>query len=104
MNALAPTSLDAFARITQRVIARDGFEGYLPTALYPARRHILVLEGVPADVNIEAVSLAWAEDNAVGSEEFLVAFAISGTHFKVIHRFEGAFESGLFPAVPASVP
>jgi len=53
-----PTSvtLDNFVGITQRVIARDGFEGYLPTALYPARKHVVVLEDVPEGADMEAVS------------------------------------------------
>ena len=29
-------TVDEFANITKKVIARDGFEGHLPTALYPA--------------------------------------------------------------------
>jgi hypothetical protein len=31
-----------FARITQKIIAEDGFDEYLPTTLYPARISRLV--------------------------------------------------------------
>jgi len=50
-------SISSFADITRRVIASDGFDEYRPTVLYPARKHVLVLEGVPATTNLEAVAL-----------------------------------------------
>jgi hypothetical protein len=89
-------TVDEFARITKKIIARDGFEDYLPTALYPGRRHIVVLEGVPEDAQLEPIALEWAANGAVGGEEFLVAFKIDSTTFKVIRRFEGSQEEAVF--------
>jgi hypothetical protein len=88
----------SFADITRRVIARDGFEDYLPTVLYPARRHVLVLEGVPDHADLEAISLAWAQSNAVGDEEFFLAFKVSPTQFKIIRRNGASFETEVFTA------
>jgi hypothetical protein len=33
--------------MTRRIIAKDGFEEYLPTLMLPQRRHVTVLEGLP---------------------------------------------------------
>lgn len=86
------TTVEEFARITQNVIAEEGFDDYLPTALYPARAHIAALEGVPAGADVEAIALDWAKNGAVGDEEFLVAFKIGPTQFKVIRCDRGSQE------------
>jgi hypothetical protein len=83
-------TVDEFARITRRVIARDGFDDYLPTALYPGRKHVVVLEGVPDG--------AEAAKGAIDDEEFLVAFKVDSTRFKVIRRYSGRQEEGVFDA------
>lgn len=80
-------TLDEFAKLTQRIIARDGFDGYLPTACFPERREIAVLEGVPTDANVEGAALQWARRKARADEEVLVAFKIDSSHFKII-RFK----------------
>jgi len=89
-------TVDEFARITRRVVARDGFDDYLPTALYPARRHVVVLEGVPEDADLEPIVLDWAAKGAVGDEEYLVAFKVDATKFKVIRHYSGGQEEGVF--------
>ncbi len=95
-------TLYEFAEITRRVIARDGFEGYLPTACFPERRHVAVLEGVPNDVDIERAALAWAADKACEAEEYLVAFKIESTRFKVVRRAGEIFEEASFEVNQAS--
>jgi len=95
--------LSTFAAITRRVIARDGFEGYLPTALYPERKHIVVLEGAPEERDLEAIALEFALANSLGTEEFLVAFKVSPTHFKVIRRNGLHYEADLFSAQPMPI-
>jgi len=92
-------TVDEFARITKRVIARDGFDDYLPTALYPDRQHVVVLEGVPEGSDLESIALAWARKRAMGGEEFLVAFKISPARFKVIRCYSGGQDEGTFDAV-----
>jgi len=89
-------SVQQFAEITRRVIARDGFDDYLPTALYPARKHIVVLEGCPDDVELEPVAVSWATKNAVANEEFLVAFKVGNESFKVIRMSSGEREEAIF--------
>jgi len=91
-------TVEEFAKITKRVIAKDGFADYLPTALYPGRRHIVVLEGAPEDSNLEHIALKWASKSAIDNEEFLVAFKVEPTKFKVIRRFSGGQEEGVFDA------
>jgi len=83
-------TVQQFAAITFRIIAKDGFEDYIPTALFPERNHIEALEGKPADVDVEGVSRKWAQDRPQGTEEYLVAFKIDQTHFKVVRHFSGA--------------
>jgi hypothetical protein len=89
-------TIDEFARITKKIIARDGIEDYLPTALYPSRRHIVVLEGVPENADLEPIALNWAANGAIGGEEFLVAFKIDSNTFKVIRRFGGGQQEAVF--------
>ena len=87
--------VEEFAQITRNVIAHKGFDEFNPTTLYPTRRHIAALEGVPPDAEVEAIALEWAADIAVGDEEFLVAFKIGPTQFKVIRRHEGTYEAAV---------
>jgi hypothetical protein len=96
--------LEAFAAMTQRLIAADGFEAFLPTACFPARRVVRVLEGVPAAAELEAVTLEWALDAAEGDEEVLLAFKVDATHFKIIRRAEGRSEQGVYAADAADEP
>jgi hypothetical protein len=89
-------TIDEFATITQRVIARDGFDEFQPTACYPARRHIAVLAGVPSEVDIQAVSTSWALKGAKQSEEVLVAFRIAPAQFKIVRIADGITEEGSY--------
>ena len=96
-------TLDEFARITRNVIARDGFDDYLPTAYYPSRKHIVVLEGVPRAEALEPIAIRWAANGAVGDEEYLVAFRVGPSAFKIIRREAGATQEAVFDAVVGDV-
>ena len=78
-------TLDEFATMTQRVIARKGFDHFQPTALYPQRDHIRGGAGFPASVPATQI-LRWAAEGARDGEEFLVAFKVDDSHFKVVRR------------------
>jgi hypothetical protein len=95
LGAHVPT-VEEFARVTRNVIADEGFDDYLPTVLYPDRAHIAALEGVPAQEDLETIALEWAAHGAIGDEEFLVAFKIAPTKFKVIRRNGGSREEAVF--------
>lgn len=90
--------IGAFAAMNQRVIASDGFDEYLPTACYPERRVLRVLEGAPSAVDLEAIALDWALAAAEGEEEVLVAFKVDSARFKVIRRAQGQTEQCVYPA------
>jgi hypothetical protein len=92
-------TLEQFAKITRNVIAEDGFDGYLPTALYPERKHIVVLEGAPDDADLETIATRWASKGAIGDEEYLVAFKVGPRQFKVVRRYAGGQEEGVFDVV-----
>lgn len=96
--------IGGFAAMNQRLIAEDGFDEYLPTACYPERRVLRVLEGAPSTVDLEAVALDWALAAAEGDEEVLVAFKVDAEHFKVMRRFGGQTEQCLFPAEAPDEP
>jgi hypothetical protein len=81
-----------FAVITRRVIAKEGFEEFQPTACYPERREVKSLAGLPADIDPEEAVLDWAFQGAVNDEEFLVAFKISDDRFRVVRWFDTAFQ------------
>jgi hypothetical protein len=84
---------DEFAIITQRVIARDGFDEFQPTACYPARREVKVLAGFPPHVDPEAPVLEWAAKSAILEEEFLVAFKSGLNQFTIIRCLRGVTNS-----------
>jgi hypothetical protein len=86
-------TIDDFIAMTRRIIAKDGFEGYLPTLVLPDRRHVAVLEGVPPDVDVEAAAKKWALQKSEPEEDYFLAFKIDSAHFKVIARSEGREET-----------
>jgi hypothetical protein len=91
-------TLNEFSEITKQVIARDGLENYHPTVCYPARREIKVLTGVPPAVDLETAVLNWAAKSIQPNEEFLVAFRLDGTRFKIIRRVGPYSEDDIYSA------
>ena len=89
-------TVQEFAEITVRVIAAGGPETHIPTVLFPERDHVAALEGIPENVDVERASRTWAHEKAQGAEEYLIAFTIDQTHFKVVRHFGGGFEEGMF--------
>ena len=94
--------ITAFAEITRRVIARDGFDGYLPTLCLPAQKHISVLEGIPTEKleRVRDVAIAWAEKKASPDQEYFLAYKEDADRFRVVHRHSAGTEERLFPAHP----
>jgi hypothetical protein len=82
-------TIDDFIAMTRRIIAEDGFEEYSPTLVLPERRHVTVLEGMPSDVDPEAVSRKWATSKAGENEDYFLAFKIDPVQFKVVARLGG---------------
>lgn len=89
-------TVDEFANMTMKIILKDGFDDYLPTAIYPSRRHLVVLEGAPENESIEHIAFKWASEGAIDDEEFLVAFKLAPTKFKIIRQYSGCKEEGVF--------
>ena len=96
-------TLVEFAEITKRIIARDGFSAYIPTAVYPDRNEVVVLESVPDGDDLEAVAVRWAEGKATDGEEFLVAFKKGPNRFKVVRRHAGVHEDAEFDVAVGDV-
>lgn len=86
----------AFAKITQNIIRDNGFDDFIPVACFPARREIRGLEGLGPGLDVEKEALDWANSLAESSEEFLVAFKIDETLFKIVRRQNGVIESENF--------
>jgi hypothetical protein len=91
-------TLIEFAKITRNVVSRDGFDGYLPTVVYPERRVLKVLEGAPVGAELESIAVEWASAGANPDEEFLVAFKVDATAFKVVRRASSGWEAQVFAA------
>ncbi len=91
-------TLEQFAAITQRVIASDGFDEFLPTACYPERREVAALQGLPPDIEPEQAVLKWATKKAKRGELYLVAFKSGPSQFTVV-RIQGADRSSAVFAV-----
>ncbi len=91
--------LEDFAEITQRVIRKDGFDGFLPTLCLPEQKHITVLEGVPDEKQpeIRSISLEWARRKAGEQEEFLLALREDEASFRIIRSFRGEICERVFP-------
>jgi hypothetical protein len=88
--------IEEFASITRNVIAESGFDDFLPTACFPERREVRTLAGFPDDEDPERPVLEWAQGHAVGPEEFLVAFKVDASHFKIIRKCRDATASKTF--------
>lgn len=83
-------TIEDFIAMTRRIIAKDGFDDYLPTLVLPARRHISVLEGIPSKVDVELAARRWAEREAKPDEDFFLAFKVDAGNFKVVVRSNGS--------------
>ena len=72
--------LDQFVKMTQRIIAEDGFDNYLPTLLLPATREVRVLDQVEGDGESLGIT-DWLAEQVGPDEDFLVAFKAGDAHF-----------------------
>lgn len=92
--------MQGFAEITQRVIARDGFDRYLPTLCLPERQHLAVLEGVPEEKQseIRTIAISWANKKANATEEYFLAYKQDSERFRIIHRHAEGVEEDAFLA------
>jgi hypothetical protein len=79
-------TLDEFAEVTRQIVRRDGFDGFAPTACFPERAEVRVLEGLPDGVDVEEAALSWALEKAGSAEEVLVAFRVGLEQFKIVRR------------------
>lgn len=89
-------TLDDFAEVTQRIIAKQGFADFQSTACFPSRREVRVLSELPLDQDVEASSMEWARGLAGLDEGFLVAVKVSSASFKVIRVVGATTESRVF--------
>ena len=80
--------LDQFVKMTQRIIAEDGFDNYLPTLLLPATREVRVLDQVEGDGESLGIT-DWLSEQVGPDEDFLVAFKAGDAHFMVVGRLGG---------------
>ena len=90
-------TVDEFAELTLKVIAAEGFEDYAPTACFPERECIAVMQGVPADEDVESFCVPWALNSLERpDEEVLVAFKTDAKHFKVVRHRGKESDSSVF--------
>ena len=80
--------LDQFVKMTQRIIAEDGFDNYLPTLLLPATREVRVLDQVEGDGESLGIT-DWLAEQVGPDEDLLVAFKAGDAHFMVVGRLGG---------------
>lgn len=95
-------TLDEFAAVTQRVIDGQGFGEFQPTAIYPERDHIRGGANFASSVP-EAHVLLWAAEDTRDDEEFLVAFKIDDSHFKVVRRIGSYSEDDTYAVAAPKV-
>ena len=80
--------LDQFVKMTQRIIAEDGFANYLPTLVLPATREVRVLDQVAGGGESRGIT-DWLAEQVGPDEDFLVAFKAGDAHFMVVGRLGG---------------
>ena len=80
--------LDQFVKMTQRIIAEDGFDNYLPTLLLPATREVRVLDQVEGDGESLGIT-GWLAEQVGPDEDCLVAVKAGDAHFMVVGRLGG---------------
>ena len=90
-------TLDEFAAVTRRVIAREGFADFQPTAVYPERNQLRGGAGFPPTVP-EAHIFRWAAEGRRNGEEMLVAFKVDDSHFKIVRQIATYSEDEIYPA------
>jgi hypothetical protein len=93
--------LDAFIAMTQRIVAQDGSEDYLPTLVLPAAGQVIALEGVPDNIDTETASRKWASETAGELDDYFLAFQINPTSFKAVARIRGQVSEQVAPFHPA---
>jgi hypothetical protein len=96
--------IEEFATITQSVIAENGFDDFQPTACFPHRRELRTLAGFPDDEDPEQPVLEWAAEIAAEAKEYLVAFKIDVSHFKVIRKLGSHTSSSIFAVAQQTAP
>lgn len=95
MRAVSQTksmTTDDFIAMTQRIIARDGFDDYLPTLVLPDSAQVFVLEGIPPDVDHDFAARRWVNKNVGDGDNYFLAFKISDSQFRVVVRLAGKIE------------
>jgi hypothetical protein len=81
--------IEQFIAMTHRVIEEEGFGDYLPTLLLPQRQDVRVLDGIPEGNDIESQAKGWAERSVNEDQDFILAFKVDASHFKVVARIDG---------------
>src|SRR5262245_40382618 len=96
--------IQAFAAITRRVIAKNGFAAYMPTLCLPTRERIVVLEGIPKKESgrMREIATSWAERMATQNEDYFLAYKEDSRRFRVVHRHRGRTQEECFAAKPSS--
>ena len=84
-------TLDDYIAVTRQAIADVGLEEYLPTLVLETRREsrIALLEGVPADGDVESAVMEWVSQLAGAKQNYFLAFRWDNQHFKVVRRTRG---------------
>jgi hypothetical protein len=81
--------IDQFVQMTQRIIAGHGFEDYLPTLLLPDEGNVVVMESDFEMSDHEPQARAWLAERVAPGQNFLAAFKVSETQFKVVGVMAG---------------
>ena len=86
-------TIDAFIKMTEGIIAKDGLDGYLPTLILPKKPAVLALQGVPEGIDVEKASREWMAKKVGDSlDDFYLAFRSGANAFKVVTRIAGVPE------------
>ena len=82
-------TIDDFVAMTRRIIAKDGFDNYLPTIVVPGRRHIAVLDAIPSGVEIETAAKEWLIRTVEPGEDYFLVFKLDLKQLKILARLDG---------------
>jgi hypothetical protein len=80
--------LITFVKITENIVGKDGFDGYLPSILEMDKRQIIVLENVPdiSQGSHQKITEQWIKDLGYQNKEIFFAFMHDRNNIVLCHR------------------
>ena len=81
-------TLEQFVSMTRKIVDQEGIEHYLPTLLLLDRREVLVLDEIPADVEMELAVQQWVSRTVRESENYMFAYPQTASRLMFVEHVQ----------------